>query len=139
MSLLLKTAERLIAASEEKAREFGINVTTAVVDNAGFLVMMRRMDGTRPLTTHIAHSKAYTGAIMQRPARDLLHWAESEPVYFAHVGRMGHHPIVATQGGMPVKPATEIIGGIGVSGGTPDQDQACCEAALAAIDASWKK
>ncbi len=139
MSLMLKTAERLIAASEAKAREYGINVTTAVVDDAGFIVQMRRMDGTRPLTTQIAHSKAYTAAIMQRPARDLLHWSESEPVYFGQVARMGHQPIVATQGGMPVRPGAEIIGGIGVSGGTPDQDQACCEAALAAIDAPWQK
>ena len=139
MTLMLKTAERLIAASEAKAREFGINVTTAVVDSAGFIVQMRRMDGTRPMTTHIAHSKAYTGAIMKRPARDLLHWAESEPVYFASVAQMGHVAIVATQGGMPVRPGSEIIGGIGVSGGTPDQDQACCEAALAAIEATWQK
>ena len=139
MSLMLKTAERLIAASEEKAREFGINVTTAVVDDAGFLVLMRRMDGTRPMTTHIAHSKAYTAAIMKRPARDLLHWCESEPVYFGQVARMGHHPIVATQGGMPVRPASEIVGGIGVSGGTPEQDQTCCEAALLAIGAAWQK
>lgn len=133
MSLLMKTAERLIEASEAKAREFGINVTTAVVDDAGFVVLMRRMDGTRPMTTHIANSKAYTAAIMKRPSRDLLHWAESEPVYFTQVAQMGHLPIVATLGGMPVKPGGAIVGGIGVSGGSPDQDQACCEAALAAI------
>ena len=139
MSLMLKTAERLIAASETKAREFGINVTTAVVDNAGFIVLMRRMDGTRPLTTHIAHSKAYTAAIMKRPAKDLLHWAEGEPVYFNQVAQMGHQPIVATYGGMPVRPGSEILGGIGVSGGTPEQDQVCCDAALAAIDAPWQK
>ena len=139
MTLMVKTAERLVTASEAKAREFGINVTTAVVDSAGFVVVLRRMDGTRPLTTHIAHSKAYTAAIMKRPARDLLHWAESEPVYFGQVARMGHLPIVATQGGMPVRPGSEIVGGIGVSGGTPEQDQACCEAALAAIEATWQR
>jgi len=139
MTIMLKTADRLIAGSEAKAREFGINVTTAVVDSAGFIVLMRRMDGTRPLTAHIAHAKAYTAAIMKRPARDLLHWAESEPVYFGQVARMGHQPIVATQGGMPVRPGSDIVGGIGVSGGTPEQDQACCEAALAAIEAPWQK
>jgi uncharacterized protein GlcG (DUF336 family) len=138
MSLLLKVAERLIAASEAKAQELGCNVTTAVVDDAGFIVLMRRMDGTRPLTTHIAHAKAYTGAIMKRPAKDLIHWAEGEPVYFNSVAQMGHQPIVATYGGMPVRPGSEIIGGIGVSGGTPEQDQQCAEAALAAIDATWK-
>lgn len=139
MSLLHKTAERLVEASEAKAKELGCNVTTAVVDNAGFIVLMSRMDGTRPLTAHIAHSKAYTGAIMKRPAKDLIHWAEGEPVYFNSVAQMGHHAIVATYGGMPVRPATEVIGGIGVSGGTPEQDQACCDAALAAIDAPWQK
>lgn len=139
MSLLLKTAERLVEAAEAKAKEFGINVTIAVVDNAGFIVLMRRMDAARPLTTSIAHSKAYTGAIMKRPAHNLIHWAEGEPVYFNSVAQMGHVAIVATYGGMPVMPATEVIGGIGVSGGTPEQDQACCDHALAAIDAPWKK
>ena len=91
------------------------------------------------LTFVIAHAKAYTAAIMKRPARDLLHWAESEPVYFNQVAQMGHQPIVATQGGMPVRPGSEIVGGIGVSGGTPEQDQACCEAALLAIEAPWQK
>jgi len=52
---------------------------------------------------------------------------------------MGHQPIVATYGGMPVRPGSEILGGIGVSGGTPEQDQVCCDAALAAIDAPWQK
>jgi uncharacterized protein GlcG (DUF336 family) len=40
---------------------------------------------------------------------------------------------------MPVRPAQDIIGGIGVSGGTPEQDQQCAEAALLAIDAPWQK
>ena len=113
-------------------------MTTCVVDNAGFIVETRRMDGTRPLTASIAHSKAYTAAIMKRPAKDLIHWAEGEPVYFNSVAQMGHVAIVATFGGMPVRPAQDIIGGIGVSGGTPEQDQLCAEAALLAIDAPWK-
>jgi uncharacterized protein GlcG (DUF336 family) len=58
-------------------------------------------------------------------------WADGEPFFFAQVSRMGHHPIVATGGGFPLKRNGEIVGAIGISGGTGEEDQALAEAALA--------
>jgi uncharacterized protein GlcG (DUF336 family) len=63
----------------------------AVADCGGFVVLVERMDGARPMTPSIALSKAYSAAVMQRPT--------SDPVFFTQVGRMGQHPIVATKGG----------------------------------------
>ena len=132
MPLSLDEARALIGSAHEKATAFGKAITVAVVDAGGYLVALDRQDGARPLTPSIATSKAYTAAVMQRPGAMLKGWAESEPVFFSQVARMGLEPIVATDGVMPIKKAGELLGGIGVSGGRPEEDQEICEAALAA-------
>ena len=90
------------------------------------------MDGARPLTPNIALAKAYSAAVMQRPTEMLENWRESDPVFFTQVGRMGQHPIVATKGGYTLKRDGTVLGGIGISGGSPDEDQKICEAIVAA-------
>ncbi|HTX09644.1 MAG TPA: heme-binding protein [Solirubrobacteraceae bacterium] len=130
MKLQLDAARELIALAQEKAAQYGKAITVAVVDAGGFLIALDRQDGGRPLTPSIAISKAYTAAVMQRPANMLKGWSDSEPTFFSQVSRMGMHPIVAADGGVTVVRGGEIIGGIGVSGGRPEEDQAICEAAL---------
>ena len=90
------------------------------------------MDGARPMTPSIALSKAYSAAVMQRPTVMLEGWRNSDPVFFTQVGRMGQHPIVATKGGYTLKRAGVIVGGLGISGGSPDEDQKICEDVLRA-------
>jgi uncharacterized protein GlcG (DUF336 family) len=123
-------ARALIASAQKHATELGKPITVAVVDTGGFIVLIERMDGARPLTPQIATAKAYTAAVMQRPCLMLKDWADSNPVFFSQVGGMGHHPIVATGGGITIKKDGAILGGIGISGGTGAEDQTLCEAAL---------
>ena len=130
MRMTLEAARRLIAAVQAKAREMNRPMTAAVMDAGGFLLALERMDGTRALTPQICMAKAYTAVVMERPSNMLHKWAEGEPVYFNQVARMGHQPVVATQGGMPIKKDGEIIGGLGVGGGTAEDDQKICEEAL---------
>jgi uncharacterized protein GlcG (DUF336 family) len=130
MALQLQEARHLIALAQERAAEYGKAITVAVVDAGGYLIAIERQDGARPLTPSIATSKAYSAAVMQRPTNMLKGWSESEPVFFSQVARMGMHPIVATEGGVTIKRDGELLGGIGVSGGRPEEDQAICEAAL---------
>lgn len=132
MPLGLQQARQLIALAQEHASEYGKAITVAVVDTGGFLIAIERQDGARPLTPSIATSKAYSAAVMQRPTNMLKGWSESEPVFFSQVARMGMQPIVATEGGVTIKRDGEPLGGIGVSGGRPEEDQAICEAALTA-------
>lgn len=132
MALELQEARQLIALAQEHAAEYGKAITVAVVDAGGYLTALERQDGARPLTPSIAMSKAYSAAVMQRPTNMLKAWSESEPVFFSQVARMGMHPIVATDGGVTIKRDGELLGGIGVSGGRPEEDQAICEAALTA-------
>lgn len=132
MKLELKDAKALTAEAQARAKEIGKPVTVTVVDSAGFTVLAERMDNGRPLTTMISLSKAYTAAIMERPSHMLKAWCKSQPEYFYQVSRMGHQPIVATEGGMTLKKGGTILGGLGVAGGTGEEDG---EIALAALQA----
>jgi uncharacterized protein GlcG (DUF336 family) len=132
MSIGLAEARAIIVAAQRKAMEVGKPVTIVVVDSGGFAIASERMDGARPLTTSIAIAKAYTAAVMQRPTRMLKGWCDSQPTFFAQVSRMGHHPIVATDGGLTIKKGGEVLGGVGVAGGTGDDDQEIAEEALRA-------
>jgi uncharacterized protein GlcG (DUF336 family) len=130
VSIGLAEAKAIIAAAQRKAVDVGKPVTVVVVDSGGFAVASERMDGARPLTPSIAIAKAYTAAIMQRPTRMLKGWCDSQPEFFSQVSRMGHHPIVATDGGLTIKKNGQILGGVGVAGGTGEDDQEIAVAAL---------
>ena len=122
----------MIASAVEAARGLGVVVTVAVVDSGGFLVGVERMTGARPLTPRIAIAKAYSASLMERPTSDLRDWQSRDPGLFAQVGRMGEHPIVAAEGGLPIRLDGHILGGIGVAGAAPAHDQEIAEAALTA-------
>ena len=132
MTLPFADARTLADGARALALEIGKALSIAVVDYGGFVVLVERMDGARPMTPSIALSKAYSAAVMQRPTSMLEGWRNSDPVFFTQVGRMGQHPIVATKGGFTVKRNGEIIGGLGVSGGSPDEDQKIAEEVLSA-------
>lgn len=132
-ALTLAEARRVVAAAQEHAEGLDKPITVVVVDAAGFAVLVERMDGARPLQPQIAAAKAYTAVVMQRPCSMLKGWADGDPGFFAQVSTMGHHPIVATGGGFPLKRDGEIVGGIGISGGTGEEDQALAEQTLAGL------
>ena len=130
MSISLEQARLLITIAQRKATELGKPVTVAVVDSGGFVVSLERMDGARPLQPSIATAKAYTASIMQRHSKMLLEWSNTQPQFFAQVSTMGHHPIVATGGGMTLRKDGVVIGGLGIAGGTGEEDEALGEAIL---------
>jgi uncharacterized protein GlcG (DUF336 family) len=130
MKLGYEAARELIALAEESGAQYGKALSLAVVDDGGFILAVGRQDGARPMTPSIAISKAYSAAVMRRATNMLKVWSESDPTFFSQVARMGMYPIVATDGGVPIKRDGEIIGGLGVSGGRPEEDQAICESAL---------
>jgi uncharacterized protein GlcG (DUF336 family) len=127
MTLPFHDARTLADGARARAMELGKALSIAVVDYGGFVVLIERMDGARPMTPDIALSKAYSAAVMQRPTEMLENWRNSDPVFFTQVGRLGHRPIVATKGGFTLKRDGAFLGGIGISGGSPDEDQQICE------------
>lgn len=132
MTIRYSDARALVDDARTRGLALGKALSIAVVDYGGFEVLVERMDGARPMTPSIAVAKAYSAAVMQRPTRMLENWRTSDPVFFTQVGRMGHHPIVATMGGYTLKRDGAIVGGIGISGGSPQEDDQICEAVVAA-------
>jgi uncharacterized protein GlcG (DUF336 family) len=128
MTIEYAAARTLVDDARQHALELGKALSIAVVDYGGFTVLVERMDGARPMTPSIALSKAYSAAVMQRPTYMLEGWRDADPVFFTQVGRMGQHPIVATMGGYTLKRDGAIVGGVGISGGSPEEDQKIAEA-----------
>ncbi|MFE2067217.1 heme-binding protein [Streptomyces sp. NPDC059467] len=134
-SLTLDAAEKIIDAAHLRAQAIGKAVSVAVVDAGGFPIAIRRPDGARPLTPDIARAKAYTAAVMQRPGPMLKKWQESQPVFFSQLSQLpgAALPIMAAEGSVTIKKDGEIIGGLGIAGGTADEDQLIAEEVLRSL------
>uniref|UniRef100_A0AAU3GLK3 Heme-binding protein n=1 Tax=Streptomyces sp. NBC_01401 TaxID=2903854 RepID=A0AAU3GLK3_9ACTN len=134
-NITLGAAEEIIDAAHKRALTFGKAVSVAVVDAGGFVVAIRRPDGARPLTPDIARAKAYTAAVMQRPGRMLKKWQESQPVFFSQLSQLpgAALPIMAADGSVTIKKDGEIIGGLGIAGGTADEDQKIADDVLESL------
>ena len=129
MSVDLDRALELIAAAREKAEEIGVPMVIAVVDAGGNLVALQRMDGALLVSIDIATNKAYTAVAVKLPTEDLAGMAQpGQPLFGIHNADGGR--IVIFGGGIPLKQKDEIIGGIGVSGGSVEEDVLCATAAV---------
>jgi uncharacterized protein GlcG (DUF336 family) len=131
-SLSLADARQIIAAGEKKAQELGIPYNLAVVDVGGNLIAHIRMDGAWLGSIDIAIHKAFTARAFDMSTADLSTMAQSGKPLFG-INSTNHERVVIFAGGMPVKRGDNVIGGVGASGGTVDQDQKVVDAAVAAF------
>ena len=112
-------AEAVLDAAERHAREHGHRVVIAVVERSGELVALRRTPGAQIASSRVAVDKARTAAIFVRPSREL-----EEQVSAGRLGALALHGANALTGGVPLKVGDEVVGAIGTSGETPDEDEA---------------
>jgi uncharacterized protein GlcG (DUF336 family) len=133
-SLTLADARRIIAAGEQRAHKLGIPYNLAVVDAGGNLITHVRMDGAWLGSIDISIHKAFTSRAFDMATEDLAKMAQSGKPLFG-INSTNHERIVIFAGGMPVKVGERVIGAVGASGGTVDQDQQVVEAAVAAFTA----
>jgi uncharacterized protein GlcG (DUF336 family) len=128
----LDDARKIVAAAERKAAAIGQPMNIAVADSGGNLITHVRMDGAWLGSIDISINKAFTARAFDIATRDLA--APSQPggqFYGIHASNGGRIMIFA--GGIPLKRAGKVIGAIGVSGGSGEQDQAVAEAGAAAF------
>lgn len=128
----LATAKAMVAGCETLAAEKNWRMSIAVVDDGSNLKHFARMDGAVLVGVDLARSKAATSARFPVPSRQ---WGE----FSKTVRGLDLVPgMVSFAGGLPVRAGGQHIGGIGVSGGTPDEDEQCAQAALDAVRAILK-
>ena len=119
-------AQALIEAARVASRDIGIHVTIAVTDAGGHLSALARDDGAPFLSVNVAIDKAWTATSFGLPTHV---WADviGNPA----VAQLAHQPrLVAVGGGLPIVSAGRVVGGIGISGGSAEQDRQAAEVAL---------
>ena len=130
--ITLKDAKRIIEAAEKKAAEIGQPMNIAVADAGGNLISHVRMDGAWIGSIDISIKKAYTSRAFDIATKDLATHSQSGNQFFGiHASNDGKIMIFA--GGIPLKQDGVVVGAIGVSGGSGEQDHAVAEAGAAAL------
>jgi uncharacterized protein GlcG (DUF336 family) len=130
--ITLEKAQSIIAAGIAKAKEIGQPMNIAVVDAGANLTAFTRMDGAWLGSIDIAINKAFTSRAFDITTRDL--GSNSQPgnqFYGIHVSN--HARVMIFAGGVPLKANGQVVGAVGVSGGSGEQDQAVADAAAAAL------
>ncbi len=126
-----RAAARAVAAAISKAEDLGISINAAVVDKGGNLLAFQRMNGAFLHSIGIAIDKAYTSAGFGFPTAEWMDVIGDIPQL--REGIVHRDRLVIFGGGMPIKHDGQVIGAIGVSGGSEAQDEECATAGLQAL------
>jgi len=131
--LKLEDAQRLIDAAHQHGRASGWRVTVAVVDEGGALQALGKMDGATPVSSQIAEAKAVGCAVWLREGESLQQVQADRPAFFAAVDHLVRLPIMPGLGSLLIRRDGVVLGAVGVSGATPEQDLECARAGLAEL------
>jgi glc operon protein GlcG len=127
-SLTLEAAKKIAAAAEVEARKNNWNVVICVVDDGANLLYLQRMDGTQIGSVDIAQMKARTAVKMKRPSKVL-----QDGVMAGRTMMLKLPDILPVEGGVPLLADGQLVGAVGVSGVTSDQDGQIAGAGVAAL------
>jgi glc operon protein GlcG len=131
-SLTLEAAQRVVAAALEEAEKLAVDVCIAATDAAGHLLAFARMNRAPILCAQIAQDKAYSvAAFWGLPTSEWWRLLESEPALLHGITKTER--LIVFGGGVPIVADGKTVGGIGVSGGSSEQDVQIAEAGSAAV------
>jgi uncharacterized protein GlcG (DUF336 family) len=129
--LTLKTAKAMADAADKKAAAIGVKVHIAIVDDGGNLKYYLRQDGAPLVAEKISQMKAFTAVAMEKSTAEVGEISKEETPGIELVPNL-----IKFGGGIPIKNAKgQILGGIGVSGASKEDDAACAQAGLDAVKA----
>lgn len=126
--LTLEAAKKVAAAAEAEAKKQGARVVIVVVDDGGHILLLERLDDTQVASVDVGIGKARTAAIFRRPSRVF-----EEQVKNGRVAALGLTGATPLQGGIPIVAGGKVVGAIGVSGETPQQDEDLAKVGAAVI------
>ena len=127
--LTLSVASAIVAGAEGHAQRLGIAISCAVVDSGDQLVAFERMDGADLVTISLAKDKAFTALVNHMPTSELAPMVQPGTEFYGYDSLAGGRMIVFG-GGLPIEMAGVLVGAVGVSGGSAEQDEACAAAGL---------
>jgi glc operon protein GlcG len=132
--LTIEGARAVLAAAERRATEIRCPVNVAVVDDGAHLLVFERMDGAKPSSISIALVKAQAAAMRRSPTGPAM--AGDQVNLSLSIGLATASPSEQTpiRGGVPLTVDGEVVGAIGVSAGTEDQDLDIARAGAAALE-----
>jgi uncharacterized protein GlcG (DUF336 family) len=130
--MTLAAARRAIAAVEAAGREMRVALSAAVVDSGDQLVAFARMDAADLVTITLARDKAFSALVNRMPTRDLASLVQPGAEFYGYDAVAGGRMIVFA-GGMPLEVDGVLVGAVGVSGGSSEEDQRAADAAVAAF------
>jgi uncharacterized protein GlcG (DUF336 family) len=126
--ITLDIAKKIAPGVVGECAKMTVNVAVAVVNTHGSLVYYERMNNTQVASAKIAIDKASAAATYRRPTRAFL-----DAINKSGPATMTLPGVVASPGGVPIYSGGKVIGAVGVSGGTGDQDEQCAKAGLAGL------
>jgi uncharacterized protein GlcG (DUF336 family) len=130
--LTLSVARAVVGAAMAEADRIGIAVSCAIVDSGDFLVAFDRMDGADLVTVSLAKDKAFTALVNHMPTSELAPLVQPGTEFYGYDSLAGGRMIVFG-GGLPIEVSGVLVGAVGVSGGSAEQDEQCARAGLGAL------
>ncbi|HEX6654672.1 MAG TPA: heme-binding protein [Candidatus Limnocylindria bacterium] len=130
--LTLAAARRMMAAVLAEGATMGVPLSVAVVDAGDQLVAFERMDGADLVSIGLARDKAFTALVNRMPTGDLGPMVQPGTEFYGYDSVAGGRMIVFA-GGLPLERDGVLVGAVGVSGGSAEQDQLAAEAGVAAF------
>jgi uncharacterized protein GlcG (DUF336 family) len=139
MKLTLEKASSIVDQALAKAREMKIRpICVAVLDDGGNLKALKREDGASLLRPQIAISKAWGAIGMGESSRSLAERLKDRPAFLGALSDMSGGKVVPVAGGVLIIEGDDIIGAVGASGATSDEDEACAVAGIQAAGLKYK-
>jgi glc operon protein GlcG len=129
--ITLNVAKKIAAAAEAEANRRHLTAVIVVVDDGGHLLLLNRLDNTQVASVDVGIGKARTAAIFRRPSKDF-----EDQVREGRVAALALPGATPLQGGVPIVLDGKVIGAIGVSGESPQEDEDVAKAGAAAAAAA---
>ena len=130
-NLSLEKARKIIRAGEKKAKEMNLSAVFAVVNSEGNLIIEERMDNAILVSVEVAYKKAYTAAALKLNTQDLTALVQPGAMFY---GLQSDPKYIVFGGGMLLKVDGKIVGAVGVSGGSAQEDMEIAKACVKAFE-----
>jgi glc operon protein GlcG len=134
IEMSLEMAEKIARAAHQKALDFKKPVSVSVVDESGRLVYFSRGDNAGFFTCDTSRAKAMAAASFKRSTMEIAEHKDANPLLWYSLPSVVPAQALPSPGGLPIFKNGHIIGGVGIGGGSPEEDHECALAGAAAIE-----